>query len=43
MIYLTNLSHKIDYFAIQKILPDNIKPLYDGQVIKVRTDEEKYT
>jgi phosphoribosyl 1,2-cyclic phosphate phosphodiesterase len=35
LIYLTNMSHKIDYFEIQKILPDNVKPLYDGQVIYI--------
>jgi phosphoribosyl 1,2-cyclic phosphate phosphodiesterase len=33
MVYLTNMSHKIDYFEIQKTLPDNIKPLYDGQLL----------
>jgi phosphoribosyl 1,2-cyclic phosphate phosphodiesterase len=35
MIYLTNMSHRIDYFEIQKILPDNIKPLFDGQTILI--------
>ena len=28
--YLTNLSHKIDYNEIIKILPNNILPSYDG-------------
>ena len=31
--YLTNLSHKIDYFEIQKQLPQNIIPAYDGLTI----------
>jgi phosphoribosyl 1,2-cyclic phosphate phosphodiesterase len=34
-IYLTNMSHKIDFFDIQKKLPNNIKPLYDGQIIEI--------
>jgi phosphoribosyl 1,2-cyclic phosphate phosphodiesterase len=34
-VWLTNMSHTIDYFEIQKQLPDNIKPLYDGQKIRV--------
>ncbi len=29
-IYLTNMSHGIDYFDIQSKLPYNIKPAYDG-------------
>lgn len=29
-IYLTNMSHKIDYHKISTELPDTIKPLYDG-------------
>jgi phosphoribosyl 1,2-cyclic phosphate phosphodiesterase len=33
LIYLTNMSHGIDYFEIQKILPENVKPLYDKQVL----------
>lgn len=28
--YLVNMSHTIDYFDIQKELPDNVKPAYDG-------------
>ena len=35
-VWLTNMSHTIDYFEIQKQLPDNIKPLYDGQRIIVK-------
>ena len=35
-VWLTNMSHTIDYFEIQKQLPDNIKPLYDGQRISIR-------
>jgi phosphoribosyl 1,2-cyclic phosphate phosphodiesterase len=33
--YLTNLSHKIDYFEIQKILPPNIYPSYDGLILDI--------
>lgn len=29
-ILLTNMRHTIDYNEITKILPDNVKPLYDG-------------
>lgn len=29
-ILLTNMRHTIDYHEIIKILPDNVKPLYDG-------------
>ncbi len=29
-ILLTNMNHFIDYHEISKILPSNIKPLYDG-------------
>ncbi len=29
-ILLTNMRHTIDYHEITKILPDNVKPLYDG-------------
>lgn len=32
-IFLTNMSHAIDYHEISKILPNNIKPLYDGYKI----------
>ena len=32
-IWLTNMSHTIDYNEIQQHLPANIKPLYDGQKI----------
>lgn len=28
--YLTNLSHKIDYYDVQKKLPSNMFPAYDG-------------
>jgi len=34
-VFLTNLSHKIDYDEISKILPKNIKPLYDGFQINI--------
>jgi phosphoribosyl 1,2-cyclic phosphate phosphodiesterase len=34
-IFLTNLSHYIDYYEISKILPSNIKPLYDGYKINI--------
>lgn len=34
-MYLTNMSHDIDYFKIQERLPDNIYPSYDGMKIKV--------
>jgi len=34
-VWLTNMSHTIDYFEIQKQLPSNMKPLYDGQKIIV--------
>lgn len=34
-IFLTNMSHIIDYDHISKILPQNIIPLYDGQKIKI--------
>jgi phosphoribosyl 1,2-cyclic phosphate phosphodiesterase len=34
-ILLTNMGHEIDYEEISKILPANIKPLYDGYIIKV--------
>lgn len=34
-VWLTNMSHKIDYFEIQKQLPHNIRPLHDGQKIIV--------
>ena len=35
MIYLTNMCHNIDYYEIQKQLPDNIKPAYDGLRIEL--------
>jgi phosphoribosyl 1,2-cyclic phosphate phosphodiesterase len=38
-IYLTNMSHRIDYFDIQKILPNNIMPLFDGQIIRIEQAE----
>lgn len=34
-VYLTNLSHRFDYFALEKILPANIKPAYDGLKIVI--------
>ncbi len=34
-ILLTNMSHYIDYHEILKILPTNIKPLYDGYKFNV--------
>lgn len=33
--YLVNMSHMIDYFEIQKQLPSNIKPAYDGMVLEI--------
>ena len=32
-IYLTNMSHKIDYFEVSKNLPSNIAPSYDGMKV----------
>ncbi len=34
-VYLVNMSHTIDYFEIQKQLPDNIKPSYDGMKLQI--------
>ena len=34
-MYLTNMSHRIDFFDIQKQIPHNMKPLYEGQIIKL--------
>lgn len=34
-IILTNMSHKIDYYDIQKSLPKNIVPAYDGLKIEI--------
>ena len=34
-IYLTNLSHKIDYFEIQKILPSDMHPAHDGLTLSI--------
>lgn len=34
--YLTNMSHNIDYLAIQDHLPKFIRPAYDGLVISLR-------
>ena len=34
-IYLTSMRDEIDYFEIQKYLPDNIKPCYDGMVLEL--------
>jgi phosphoribosyl 1,2-cyclic phosphate phosphodiesterase len=33
--YLVNMSHNIDYFDIQKVLPSNIKPSYDGLIFRI--------
>ncbi|AVP87159.1 beta-lactamase superfamily hydrolase [Candidatus Phycorickettsia trachydisci] len=33
--YLTNLSHKIDYYKIKNMLPVNVYPAYDGLVFKI--------
>lgn len=35
-IYLTNMSHKIDYFDIASHLPDNVAPCYDGMKIRIK-------
>jgi phosphoribosyl 1,2-cyclic phosphate phosphodiesterase len=34
-ILLTNMNHLIDYYEISKILPNNIKALYDGYKIQL--------
>ena len=34
-IFLTNMSHSIDYLAITEALPHNILPLHDGQIINL--------
>lgn len=34
-IYLTSMRDEIDYFEIQKYLPSNIKPCYDGMVLEL--------
>jgi len=34
-VFLVNMNHNIDYFEIQKELPDNIKPAYDGMVLEI--------
>ena len=34
-LYLTNMTHHIDYFEIQKHLPVNVKPCYDGMVLSI--------
>lgn len=34
-VWLTNMSHTIDYEEIQKHLPENIRPAYDGLKISV--------
>lgn len=36
MIYLTNMSHKIDYFEVTDHLPKDVVPCYDGMKIKVQ-------
>jgi phosphoribosyl 1,2-cyclic phosphate phosphodiesterase len=33
-IWLTNMGHNIDYYDLQKSLPENIKPLHDGFILK---------
>lgn len=35
-VYLTNLSHRFDYFELKNILPDNIEPAYDGLKIVMK-------
>lgn len=35
-IYLTNMSHRIDYFDIAQHLPDNVTPSYDGMKIEIK-------
>lgn len=37
MMYLTNMSHDIDYFEIQKILPEGVMPAHDGLVVDIIT------
>lgn len=32
-VYLTNLSHDLDYYELCRKLPQNIRPLYDGMVL----------
>lgn len=34
-IYLTNMRDEIDYHKIIRILPENIRPLYDGMIIEI--------
>ncbi len=34
-VYLTNMGHNIDYYEIQKELPSNVSPAYDGMKINV--------
>jgi phosphoribosyl 1,2-cyclic phosphate phosphodiesterase len=34
-VYLVNMSHTIDYFEVQKHLPNNIKPSYDGFKLQI--------
>lgn len=34
-IYLTNLSHLLDYFDLKTKLPEEIEPAYDGLTIKI--------
>ncbi len=34
-IYLTNLSHDLDYFELKSKLPSDIEPAYDGLVIEI--------
>jgi phosphoribosyl 1,2-cyclic phosphate phosphodiesterase len=34
-MYLTNLSHDIDYFEIQDKLPQNVHPAYDGLKLEI--------
>lgn len=33
--YLINMSHNLDYFKLQKELPDNVQPAYDGMSFEV--------
>lgn len=34
-IYLTNLSHDLDYFVLKSKLPSDIEPAYDGLTIEI--------
>ena len=34
-MFLTNMSHDIDYFEISKVLPEDIRPAYDGMIVEI--------